>query len=211
MAYDPLDPDADGTVESLPAEEVSVEDTSQDPTANGEVRRNGADLKAYTGGGVKNLSNIGTGGDEWTEDGNSPATASAATSITYTTASAWDLLKIYLKFTDQAGNQTNPWMEIEGVTTADYIYVDNSGAQTAGASNLPQVAAIPANGGARRLMFMQAAGGEPTVEVLPKAGNTGDLDNGRLVSSQFDGQVNQFTFDRGQSTDWTVEVYGRNL
>lgn len=40
----------------------TIEDSSQDPANNGEIRRNGSDVKVYTGGGVKDLGNIGSGG-----------------------------------------------------------------------------------------------------------------------------------------------------
>jgi hypothetical protein len=41
---------------------ADITDAAQDPVANGEIRRNGTDIKAYTGGSVKNLSDIGSGG-----------------------------------------------------------------------------------------------------------------------------------------------------
>ena len=39
-----------------------MKDTSADPTTNGQFTRNGNDVKVYTDGGVKNLSDIGSGG-----------------------------------------------------------------------------------------------------------------------------------------------------
>lgn len=41
---------------------VSTADTATDPSANGEMRRNGSDVKVYSGDGVRNLTNIGSGG-----------------------------------------------------------------------------------------------------------------------------------------------------
>jgi len=41
---------------------ADITDSAQDPATNGEIRRNGTDIKAYTGGSVKNLSDIGSGG-----------------------------------------------------------------------------------------------------------------------------------------------------
>ena len=43
------------------ANQVSIGDTATDPSTNGEFRRNGTDVKIYSGGGVRNLTNIGTG------------------------------------------------------------------------------------------------------------------------------------------------------
>ena len=42
--------------------EIQIKDTSANPTTNGQFTRNGNDVKVYTGGGVKNLSDIGSGG-----------------------------------------------------------------------------------------------------------------------------------------------------
>lgn len=39
-----------------------LEDTGTTPSSNGEFRRDGTDVKVYTGGAAKNLSNIGSGG-----------------------------------------------------------------------------------------------------------------------------------------------------
>ena len=39
-----------------------LEDTGTVPSSTGEFRRDGADVKVYTGGAAKNLSNIGSGG-----------------------------------------------------------------------------------------------------------------------------------------------------
>jgi len=46
---------------ALDTDEETVNDTATDPTVNGQLRRNGVDLKAYSGGAVRNLSNIGGG------------------------------------------------------------------------------------------------------------------------------------------------------
>jgi len=50
---------------SLPAaetDEQTITDSGADPAASGEFRRNGSDVKVYSGGGVRNLSNVGSGG-----------------------------------------------------------------------------------------------------------------------------------------------------
>ena len=43
-------------------EKLTIADSSADPVSNGQFTRNGNDVKVYTDGGVKNLSDIGTGG-----------------------------------------------------------------------------------------------------------------------------------------------------
>lgn len=42
-------------------ETLELLDSTADPSANGELQRNGADLKAYSGGAVRNFSDIGSG------------------------------------------------------------------------------------------------------------------------------------------------------
>lgn len=41
-------------------ESIQLSDTSGDPATNGEIQRNGTDVKVYTGGGVVNLSDMST-------------------------------------------------------------------------------------------------------------------------------------------------------
>jgi hypothetical protein len=52
-------------------EKLTIADTSANPTTNGQFTRNGNDVKVYTGGGVKNLSDIGSGGGGWDGDATS--------------------------------------------------------------------------------------------------------------------------------------------
>jgi len=40
----------------------TIDDQSSDPSSNGEYSRNGSDVKVYSGGAVRNLSDIGGGG-----------------------------------------------------------------------------------------------------------------------------------------------------
>jgi|GEM_PF-3351978 len=47
---------------------VILADQAADPSANGEVQRNGSDVKVYSGGAVRNLSNIGSGGTDTRTD-----------------------------------------------------------------------------------------------------------------------------------------------
>lgn len=41
--------------------EVTLADSSADPSSNGEIRRNGSDAKVFSGGAVKNLTEVGGG------------------------------------------------------------------------------------------------------------------------------------------------------
>ena len=53
-----LDP-GDATVTILTADEVALADTGLAPDAAGEIRHDGGDVKAHSGGAVRNLSDIG--------------------------------------------------------------------------------------------------------------------------------------------------------
>ena len=58
---------------SLSADQADVADTATDPSADGELRRNGSDVKVHSGGAVQNLSDVGSGGPTTTiDDTNSP-------------------------------------------------------------------------------------------------------------------------------------------
>jgi hypothetical protein len=47
--------------EEVESEKVSIPDTSSDPTSNGEITRNGSDIKVHSGDSVLSASNIGSG------------------------------------------------------------------------------------------------------------------------------------------------------
>jgi len=53
----------------LEADEVDVQDTSSDPTEDGEITRNGADVKVRSGGTVYDIGTIGVSGVDVSEDG----------------------------------------------------------------------------------------------------------------------------------------------
>lgn len=61
----------DVSATALDVESVSTSDTATDPSANGEIRRNGTDVKVYSGGDVRNLTNIGSGSSSVWDDSDS--------------------------------------------------------------------------------------------------------------------------------------------
>ena len=83
--------------------EIQMKDTSADPTTNGQFTRNGNDVKVYTGGAVKSLSDIGSGGG-----GGSPF----AESLLPTDTDTYDL-----------GSSAKQWQNlyIDGVAVVDQI------------------------------------------------------------------------------------------
>jgi hypothetical protein len=60
-------------------EDIFLQDAAADPSSNGQIAMNGTDVKVYTGGVVKNMSNIGSGGGGVdVEDGGSTVVAGAS-------------------------------------------------------------------------------------------------------------------------------------
>jgi len=51
-------------------EDVFLQDAAADPSTNGQISMNDSDVKVYTGGGLKNMSNIGSGGSGIFSDSN---------------------------------------------------------------------------------------------------------------------------------------------
>ena len=99
--------------------EIQMKDTSADPTTNGQFTRNGNDVKVYTGGAVKSLSDIGSGGG-----GGSPF----AESLLPTDTDTYDL-----------GSSAKQWQNlyIDGVAVVDQIscsgQIDGGGITASGA------------------------------------------------------------------------------
>lgn len=56
---------------------LTLGDTSADPTANGELTLNGSDVKVYSGGSVRNLSNVGSFSPSLSGDYGSPVSVGA--------------------------------------------------------------------------------------------------------------------------------------
>jgi len=47
---------------------ILLDDQAADPSSNGEIQRNGTDVKVYSGGAIRNMSNIGSGGTDTRTD-----------------------------------------------------------------------------------------------------------------------------------------------
>jgi len=57
-----------GNGDAVTVPRLRAKDESTDPAQNGEIRRNGSDIKVYSGNGVRNLSNIGSGSGKTQEE-----------------------------------------------------------------------------------------------------------------------------------------------
>jgi len=148
---------------------------------------------------------------DFTEDGNSPKSVSGQNSITYTLASSWDVVRIFVSFTDNAGSPNTPDLTVNGDTGSNYTWWDADAAPNSQTSHVANVANILSNGTGRGVWIM----GGRWEKSWTWSKDTGDefasgkaiRANNRNVSSPLD----SFTLDSGQSTDYTVEVYGRNI
>jgi hypothetical protein len=64
---------------------LTLADQATDPTANGEFSLNGSDVKVFSGGSVKNLSNIGTGSGGVDVEDDTTLVVSGSTAINFGT------------------------------------------------------------------------------------------------------------------------------
>lgn len=148
------------------------------------------------------------GGGIWTEDGNSPFTASASNSISCSLSQTGEAYLIFVEATDNAGSGNNLDMTVDSDTTANYDHFNNAGTRTTGASNLPTVMFGSSNSTVRAQLKVTENDFGSYVNNLGVGGGSGQFRNGEYdggpVSTSFD-------FQRGVSTDWTVEVYRRNV
>ena len=80
----------DVDAESVATRGAQFDDVAADPTTNGEVQRNGTDIKAYSGGAVRNLSNIGSGGGDVSVSDDGTQVVSAASDLNFVGISVTD-------------------------------------------------------------------------------------------------------------------------
>lgn len=203
---------ADLDVTSLETEEkTTVNDSSTDPSSDGEIRQNAADVKIHSGGAVRNVSNIGSGGGGgiWTEDGNSPFTVTGANSISGTLASDYDQVLLALKSTDTNGNGNNVSMQVNGDTGSNYDNFDVTGAETSGASSWPNIVTHGANITTTTAILVNGFNGGLGIDNL--YGTTVASATHKGSNFNVSAPLDSFTFDRGAPTDFTVEAFGRDI
>jgi hypothetical protein len=64
---------------------LDFDDQTADPASNGEMQRNGSDVKVYSGGAIRNLSNIGSGGGGVDVEDDTTLVVSGSTAINFGT------------------------------------------------------------------------------------------------------------------------------
>lgn len=144
---------------------------------------------------------------DFEEDGNSPFTATGQNSITATLAESYNYLLAFVEIVDNSGTGNNPDVQVNGDTGANYTYRDNSASQTSGASSWEAIAGMSDNSTVRLPFIFREGPGRVTMQAL-------GLDGGTIFWAGKNGNVsppiNSITIKRGVSTDFTVELYGRN-
>ncbi len=102
--------------EEVESEKVSIPDTSSDPTSNGEITRNGPDIKVHSGDGVLSVSNIGSGSGGGSPGGsdnqiqyNDGGSFGGIASFTFggTNITSMPDIDSFLTLVDQASNPTS--------------------------------------------------------------------------------------------------------
>lgn len=183
---------------------LEIDDAAADPSANGEIQRNGGDIKAYSGGSVRNLSNIGAGG-LWTEDGNSPFTASSVSSKQFTLASNWDRV-LLLPAHDNTGFDQ---LQVNGDTGTNYSIVKN-GDGTDGSLSEWQLG-IWTDRIDHIKLVANPAGSEVQLVVQPSTSNTGVTVYGDNTAAS--PPISTFTVKDGGGSNRSVklEAYGLNV
>lgn len=224
-APDSNDADADlGTAASpwdVWADSIEVEtdivfqDVATDPTANGEIKRNGADLKAYSGGAVRNLSDIGAGATNvpnWVEDGNSPLNHSGSSAAAYTLASSYDFVRVFVSNIDGASS-SNFQLEltVDGDTGANYDYRSIDGSLSSNASSFPAAAA---RSGGETGAIMNLTGrwvGACGFASMPMEFSGAVAFTGR--NDNIGSPLGSFTLTQASGGNWSadIEVFGVNI
>lgn len=155
------------------------------------------------GGGGSNVP-------DWTEDGNSPQTENGANNSKYTISTKRDIYKVFVTASDQATSNNDLSMIVDGDTGSNYDQIDYDGTTTTNASDTGP------------LLSMQSGATQHIIVTM--VGNWGvdwRLQNntyGRVAGAVFvsrntniSSPLDSFTVQRGASTDWEIEVFGRDI
>jgi len=193
---------------------VDTADTSSDPANNGEIQRNGTDIKAYSGGAVRNLSDIG-GGNRLTADSNSPWTGSSTTSLTATLGDTYDIWKVNVELSDQSNSSSFIGVRFNGDSTSNYTYYDVTGSE----STLDRwQAGQVESGGAIKGTFWTPGrwtgsyGTGQAPSIATQASNSSLVD-GQGHHSGLSSPLNKITVVRldGNNMDVSIEAEGRDI
>jgi len=147
---------------------------------------------------------------EWTEDDNSPFTATSATSITASIADGADAYLVFLEATDVDGAGTNGDMQVDGRTSTDYRYVTKGGTQTTGDTSFPNIPVMASNDATSVTIPLKEFVSQIYAGVRGTGATTGAIQEG-VLSIFGTWPPSQVSFSRGVATDWSIRVYGFSL
>jgi len=181
---------------------------------------NGADLLAASqgqapvadGNGGLQMDSAGEPNvPDWTEDANSPGSATNVGSFTFTLAGTFDVVRCYLKISEVAGSVQVLNMQVNGDTGANYRYRTTRGTLTTGDTNWDTIGFLRSNNTNRFIVDLEGRWGN-RIEM----GNciTGESNvilgaSNAAVSSPLD-SITVFG-NAGNITVDSMEVYGRSI
>lgn len=161
-----------------------------------------------TDGSVASWSDADVNQPDWSEDSNSPKTASGANSISFSFADTLDVSMIFVKAVDAASTTSNISVtSLNSTTTSGFEYKDDSDTLTTGAGSISALAAVQNGTTTHIILKGYADGSVPTIETETQTLATGKPVVGAQTNAS--GTVDEITFDRGESTDWTINAYGK--
>lgn len=90
---------------------------------------------------VQNPENV----PNWTEDGNSPQTATGVASNTFTLNGTFDIVQCWVQVEDQSGSTNVLDLRANGDANANYAFISNGDGSTSGATEVQTIGAIAGN------------------------------------------------------------------
>jgi len=146
---------------------------------------------------------------DWTEDSDSPQTATGADSITVSIGDPSDVNWCYVKASDNNSSADNADVQVNGDSGSNYKAVNQAGTTSNGNTSFPNV--VPFVGNAEVVFVFQLNTARSGVGLRSLVADSAAGATVAGVNQAVSGQLNQFTISRGASTDFTVEVFGRDV
>jgi len=172
------------------------------------------DAAYLTGSSDPNLSNETVvsnpeNAPDWTEDGNSPFTASQAATLDATLADSPDVILGYLETV--GGGSVDPNMQVNNDANSNYRYITFDGSLTMADTAWDFAPGTTVGTGTGRFSFTMAVDASNGVTYQPLITTAGtsilSVGNNESQSTLDSIQVNS----GDNSTDFTMELYGRSI
>lgn len=148
-------------------------------------------------------------GGMWTEDSNSPHTATGVTDTTVTLGETWDRVLVLVESTDQASSTANDWLQVNGDTGANYSSVAYDGTHYTGANEVNGIIARGVADVTEWFWFsLTGRWNERWYGVNLSGGGPGSRNtwyNGSVADP-----LSSIRLGRGVATDYNIRIFGRN-